>query len=235
MNFAEFYYETGADIVTARGSLPSGKYYLYCVSVPNLSKTISTEGIYSPTGETTNRIRVQRSRDASPRDLIIPEGFHSTEELVNAFNLAFRREFGSTNNSLEFITYGTSQAYIRNNDSMDWSIDFLNETTRIIFMGKEGLTQQFQIEDNISSTIFTRDPFLGNLSTILKIQNGESILLNNTGGWLEGGTLYLTEKIKVNSDNVNVVEMYADFPSLNIYKKLYSPITSLVRLGYKGE
>ena len=29
--------------------------------------------------------------------------------------------------------------------------------------------------------------------------------------------------------------MFADFPSLNIYKKLYSPIDSLIRLGYKEE
>ena len=61
MNFAEFYYETGEDITRARGSIPSGTYYLYCVSFPNLTKTISTEGIYSPTGETTNRIRVLRA------------------------------------------------------------------------------------------------------------------------------------------------------------------------------
>ena len=35
--------------------------------------------------------------------------------------------------------------------------------------------------------------------------------------------------------SIENVEMFADYPSLNIFKKLYSPITSLIRLGYKDE
>ena len=231
MEFAEFYYTSGEDIARSRTTIPTGDYYLYSVSFPNLTKIISTAGIYSPTGEETNVITIERNNTTTVVN--IPEGIHSSEELVNAFNLGYTRT-DLHDGLLEFVSFGSSQYYIRNNDTVNWTINFRNQTTRRIFLGDEGALE-ITVNAGTVSNIFTPDPFLGNHSTVLQIQNGVKVMINNSNEWLSGGTLYFTDKIKIKFDNTNIVEMYADFPSLNIYKKLYSPINSVVKLGYKSE
>ena len=252
MEIAEFYYKPGEDVATSRTTIPSGEYYLHSISYPNLTKVISEPGIYSSNGENTREIRfLSRPGANTILSVQIPEGLHSSSELVSYINEGLRRfrpvligGDGTFDHipQLEFVPFGSSQYYVKNDNTTTVAYFTCSNTLKKILAGNVDVLFDdpdtgdtlFKIEpfSNTIPQIFTPDPFLGNHSTVLQIQNGDKIMLSNSNEWLSGGTLYFHEKTKINFNNTNIVELYADFPSINTYKRLLSPRDSVIKIVY---
>lgn len=221
MDILNYNYNTNSNIAIADPAPPNDILQVYSISYPMLAKSVSSAGIESPTGNSTNVLLF--TRNGSELAVEIPEGFPSTSTLIKQINQEIIDVFSLVTIPLQLLPVGDSQARWVNNDTVDWIIKYPNQETKQLVRGDSTGLLQETIPFGSISDIFECDSRLGLSQLILKLTNGQSLTISSNGKWLDHLLFSYHNLPNVNFTANREVRMIAHFNSIRITKELICP------------
>jgi hypothetical protein len=230
MDLIDYYYSNNVSKAIATPTPNNGNYKLYSIAYPMLAKTVSSAGVQSPTGNSTNLINI------SSTDIEYAEGFPTLSGLVSSINAAISAALLT---GIKLISFNNNQVAWENTTASPITINYVNAETKCLITGSASgsLTQTVPVTTsppNIS-TSFSPDPTLGLSSLEFRIANGDRISIPANGDYLGNYLFYLNTPVDIRLANSNNCFLIANYASLRITKELASPRISLIRLAVESK
>lgn len=226
MDILNYNYDANSHIAIADPAPPNNVLRVYSVSYPMLAKSVSKEGVESPTGNSTNILIVTReSNEVMEVDVTVElaEGFPTTASLVSNINQAIIEAFPNVVDPLKMVLVGESQVRWVNNEAFDWLIRYPNLETKQLIKGEyEGLLNETVLA-NSKSELFECDSRLGLSQLVIKLTNGQSLSVSSAGKWLDHNMFSFHTAPTVDFTANREVRIIGHYNSLRITKELYSP------------
>lgn len=231
MEFIDYYYQKNSYQAIATPTPNNGKFKIFSIAYPMLAKTVSKAGIESPTGNSTNVLRITESV-GEPVTVTLAEGFPNISQLQSYVNEAIKVAFPA-NTKFSFNLIGNSQARWVNTDTVEWTVDYVNSETKALLTGDGSGALTLAIPATSTSSTFTPDPTLGLSSLEFRIANGERLAIPSAGGWLDNVIFYFPVAPDILFQNSNNSRIIANYASLRVTKDLTSNKIAVIRLCYE--
>jgi len=223
MDILNYNYDENSNRAIADPAPPNDILQIYSVSYPMLAKSVSKQGIQSPTGESTNAFIFKRLTGELAKTVEIPEGFPSTDTLIRQINQAIVEAYTGVANPLRLQAIGESQARWKNDDSVNWEITYPNPETKQLLTGSISYPLNETLISLTSSDIFECDSRLGISQLELKLTNGQALSIPSTGKWLDHLLFSFNALPSVSFQANREIKMIAHYNSLRITKELICP------------
>lgn len=231
MEFIDYYYGKDSNQAIATPTPNNGKFKIFSISYPMLAKSVSKAGIESPTGSSTNQLKISVGVDPAVT-VTLAEGFPNLSQLQSYINEGIKTAF-PTSTTFNYTLSGNSQARWTNTDTTTWTVDYVNSETKALITGDGTGSLTLAVPGGTSSPVFTPDPMLGLSNLEFRIANGEKLSIPSAGTWMDNVTFFFPSTPDIVFQNSNNSRLVANYASLRITKDLISPRVSLIRICYE--